>query len=202
MTTRKVLGEKNLVDLGTKVHPAKRFLELRDMMGIVECKRMDYSSVIEACSVEQDGSEVATHLSRGWSTKVNRHSARKLERQLLMTLLAAGGLATSDAASVMKYSTANSGATVVTNETDSGWVGWWVAALVTMIFVARLAMERYEVRRKVRTRTMQTQSPTTYRTDTAQHRFQPLAEGSSGAWPMAETTMSLLTELMQGRREL
>ena len=44
--------------------------------------------------------------------------------------------------------------------------------------------ERYEVLRRVKTRTMQTQSVTTYRTDLARARYEPLAEGSFGAWPM------------------
>ena len=39
LTTRKVPGEKNLADLGTKAHPAKRFLELRAMMGIWTASR-------------------------------------------------------------------------------------------------------------------------------------------------------------------
>ena len=86
---------------------------------------MDYTSVIEACSVEQDSGEVAKHLSSGWSTKVSR-TATKLERQLLMTLLAAGGLATTDAKDVMKYSPVVGGATVVDDETSSGWLGWCV----------------------------------------------------------------------------
>ena len=195
LTTRKVPGEKNLADLGTKVHPAKRFLELRDMLGIVDCKRMDRSTIIEACSVEQDSSEVAQHLSGGWSTKTSRTAAR-LERQLLMTLLAAGGLATPEAADVMKYSTGAAGATVVDDEASSGWLGWCVAALLTIVFVANAVRERYEVRKRVRTRTMQTQSVTTYRTDLAAPRYQPLAEGSFGAWPMVTERQ------MQGDRSL
>jgi hypothetical protein len=195
LTTRKIPGEKNLADLGTKAHPAKRFLEWRDMMGIVDCKRMDMSPIIEACSVEQDNSEVAQHLSGGWSTKTSRTAAR-LERQLLMTLLAAGGLATPEAADVMKYSTGAAGATVADDETSSGWLGWCVAALLTIVFVAHAVRERYEVRKRVRTRTMQTQSVTTYRTDLAAPRYQPLAEGSCGAWPMVTVRQ------MQGDRSL
>ena len=163
------------------------------MLGIVECKRMDRSSIIEACSVEQDSSEVAQHLSGGWSTKVNRTAAR-LERQLLMTLLAAGGV-TTNARDVMKYSIGTAGATI-DDERGSGWLGWCVAALLTIIFVASAMRERYEVRKRVRTRTMQTQSITTYRTDLAAPRYQPLAEGSFGAWPMPTERQ------MQGDRSL
>jgi hypothetical protein len=80
------------------------------MMGIVDCKHMDMSSIIEACSVEQDSGEVAQHLSGAWTTNVNRTAAR-LERQLLMTLLAAGSV-TTNAKEVMKYSLGSAVATV------------------------------------------------------------------------------------------
>ena len=194
LTTRKVPGEKNLADLGTKAHPAKRFLELRAMMGIVDCKQIDNTKEIEACSVEAASGE-ASNLS--WTVQKS-HSAARLERKLLLTLLA-GAPAVSDAGAIMKMSaqgTAGGGATVVDHETGFGWTGWCVAALVTMIFLVRIVMENYEGRRKVRTRTMMT--PTTYRTDLTPHRCQPLAEGSFGAWPMGYP----MEELMQGRRDL
>ena len=71
-----------------------------------------------------------------------------------------------------------------------------MAALLTILFVANAVRDRYEVRKRVRTRTMQTQSITTYRTDLAAPRYQPLAEGSFGAWPMATERQ------MQGDRSL
>ena len=196
LTTRKVPGEKNLADLGTKAHPAKRFLELRAMMGIVDCKQIDNTKEIEACSVEAASGE-ASNLS--WTVQKS-HGAARLERKLLLTLLA-GAPAVSDAGAIMKMSaqgTAGGGATVVEHETGFGWLGWCVAALVTILFLARIVSEKYEARRQVRTRTMMTQSPTTYRTDLTPHRYQPLAEGSFGAWPMANS----MEELMQGRRDL
>ncbi len=52
LTTRKVPGEKNIADLGTKAHPVGRFLELRDMMGIVDCEQIDDVKEIEACCVQ------------------------------------------------------------------------------------------------------------------------------------------------------
>ncbi len=103
-----------------------------------------------------------------------------------MTLLA-GAPAVSDAVAIVKMSaqgTAGGGATAVEHETGFGWLGWCVAALVTMIFLVRIVMEKYEGQKKVRTVAMMTQSPTTYRTDLTPHRYQPLAEGSFGAWPM------------------
>ena len=84
LTTRKVPGEKNLADLGTKAHPAKRFLELRAMMGIVDCKQIDNTKEIEACSVEAASGE-ASNLS--WTVQKS-HGAARLERKLLLTLLA------------------------------------------------------------------------------------------------------------------
>jgi hypothetical protein len=94
--------------------------------------------------------------------------------------------------------TAGGGATVVAHATGFGWLGWRVAALATIIFLVRIVMEKYEGRKKVRIRTMMTQSPTTYRADLTPHRYQPLAEGSFGAWPMGYPA----EELMQGRRDL
>ena len=45
-------------------------------------------------------------------------------------------------------------------------------------------MEKYELRKRKKTRTMMTQSPTTYKANLVQSRFTPLPEGSFGAWPM------------------
>ena len=95
----------------------------------------------------------------------------------------------------MKHSIGTAGATI-DDETGSGWLGWCVAALLTIIFVASAMRERYEVRKRVRTRTMQTLSMTTYRTDLAAPRYQPLAKGSFGAWPMPTERQ------MQGDRSL
>ena len=69
-------------------------------------------------------------------------------------------------------------------EQSYGWLGWCLAALITIIFVAKLFMEQYEIRKSVVQRTMITQSMTTYKTYVANPRFTPLAEGSSGAWPV------------------
>lgn len=178
LVTRKVPGERNLADLGTKGHPAKRFLELRDMLGIVDCRSMDRESVIGACSVEATD-EVAKHLSHGWTTKLSRNAAR-LERQLLLTLLAVGA-SVARADGVTKYGTASIGKAT---ESSTGWLGWLVAILVTIAFVVKMMMDNLEVRRRVRQRTMQTQSLTTYKTEVQHPRFTPLPEGSSGAWPM------------------
>ena len=103
-----------------------------------------------------------------------------MDRQLLLALLAAGA-STSEAADITKYGTASC-TTMAVEEQSSGWLGWCVAALITLIFVAKILLESHEVRKRVRVRTMQTQSMTTYKTDVANPRFTPLAEGSSGAW--------------------
>ena len=54
LTTRKVPGEKNIADLGTKAHPMTRFLELRGMPNIVGCRQIDVEKEIEPCSVQDD----------------------------------------------------------------------------------------------------------------------------------------------------
>ena len=179
LTTRKVPGEKNLADLGTKAHPAKRFLELRDMMGIIDCARMDRVAIIEACSVEAGG-EVDHHLSRGWTMKLSRPAA-KLERQLLLALLAAGSQ-TAESAAAADMTNYGKAILVTTDEESYGWLGWCVALLLTLIFVGKWVFENYELRKRTRVRTVLTQSMVTYKTDVANPRFTPLAEGSSGAW--------------------
>jgi hypothetical protein len=179
LTTRKIPGEKNLADLGTKAHPAKRFLELRDMMGIIDCARMDRVAIIEACSVEASG-EVDHHLSRGWTMKLSRPAA-KLERQLLLALLAAGS---QTAESAVAADVTNYGKVILatTDEESYGWLGWCVAFLLTVLFVGKWVFENYELRKRTRVRTVLTQSMVTYKTDVANPRYTPLAEGSSGAW--------------------
>jgi hypothetical protein len=41
LIAKKVPGAQNYADLGTKAHPVNRFLELRSMLGIVDCKEID-----------------------------------------------------------------------------------------------------------------------------------------------------------------
>ena len=80
LVTRKIPGAQNLADLGTKAHPVNRFLELRAMMNIVDCKAIDDQGEIEACSVQ-------SNVVPGWTTVTNKTVA-KIERQLLLALLA------------------------------------------------------------------------------------------------------------------
>ncbi len=59
-----------------------------------------------------------------------------------------------------------------------------MAVLMTIAFLMRVMMEKYEERAKKRTRTVMTQSPMTYKVCSSQSRFAPLPDGSFGAWPM------------------
>ena len=53
LITKKVLGENNVADLGTKAHPVTRFVQLRDMCGIVDCGKIDEHEEIEAMATER-----------------------------------------------------------------------------------------------------------------------------------------------------
>ena len=50
LITRKVPGAQNLPDLGAKTHPVARFLELRDMLGIMDCKAIEDLKEIEVAA--------------------------------------------------------------------------------------------------------------------------------------------------------
>ena len=138
---------------------------------------------IAACSVEiakgdqkSQLGEVDHHLSCSWSTKVNRTAAR-LERRLLMTLLASGAATGEAAGGVMRYCEQDA--------ERSDWLGWCLAALMTLLFIWSMMRWQYVVMKRLAARTMMTQSPTMYRADLAQPKFQPLADAASGAWPMS-----------------
>ena len=148
-------------------------------MGIIDCARMDRVAIIEACSVESSGEVDLHHLSRGWTMKLSRPAA-KLERQLLLALLAAGSQIASAAvaADVTNYGKV----ILVTDEESYGWLGWCIACLLTVLFVCKWGFENYELKRRTGVRTVLTQSMVTYKTDVVNPRFTPLAEGSSGAW--------------------
>ncbi len=59
-------------------------MELRNMLGIVDCKQIDDVTRIGACSVQATASSTE---DVGWATKTSKAAAR-LERKLLLTLLA------------------------------------------------------------------------------------------------------------------
>jgi hypothetical protein len=198
LVTRKVPGAQNYADLGTKAYPPGRFLELRDMLNIVDCNEIDDEKEIEACSV-QATCEVGP---RPQMTEI----AAKLERKLLLALLA-GAPAIGSAE--------NMGATAVAG---FDWTGWLDAFVVTMIFVVKLVAENFEVHRRRpaldaetevpllrpsapphdfvdhghegkpehTTRDVLVQGPVTYKTrsrlDGTHGRYTPLAERDFDAW--------------------
>lgn len=52
LQTNKVPGASNLADLGTKAHPVGRFTELRNMLGVCDCREIDEFEELEAFCVE------------------------------------------------------------------------------------------------------------------------------------------------------
>jgi hypothetical protein len=164
LVIRKVPGAQNYADLGTKAHPPGRFLELRDMLNIVDCRKIDAESEIEACSVQATG-ELA------WTVKVGRGAA-KLERQLLLALLAANPTVCESFSSEAQ-----------TQLNVSHW-GWVFAFTFLVIIVTLIMKDLIMIRPKVSTSNVRTQSQVTYKQslDGLTGRFTPLAERETGAW--------------------
>ena len=53
LITKTFPGEEHLADLGTKAHPVTRFVQLRDMCGIVDCGKIDEHEEIDAMAIER-----------------------------------------------------------------------------------------------------------------------------------------------------
>ena len=145
-------------------------------MSIVDCKRIDDEVEIEACSVQVTS---MTAREVGWKVQPSTVAA-KLERKLLLALLV-------DAPAVAEATSTGEAASA-----EPSLLGWLVAAVVTMIFVTKLLMERFEVRPKRSKRDVLVQGPTTYKTRSKldgelpgwlSGRFTPLAERDFDAWP-------------------
>ncbi len=189
LVTRKVPGEFNYADLGTKGHPAPRFLALRAMLNIVDCKQIDEEIEIEACSVQAPFDE-------GWTTKVGR-GAMRLERKLLMALLACApaasdadsrSLATFDGTATAREATERAASTETTTATS--WLGWLLVLVLTLAFLCQYVWANYEIRRippALGVRSLSVQGPVTYATSdrlspVCAGRYQPLADRDFGAF--------------------
>ena len=148
------------------------------MLHIVDCREIDERPELEACSAQAAA-------MMGWTT-VKKRSTARLERHLLLALLA-GAASTGEATGVVvKWQ----GSLAETATADTAmlmtpwWLGWAVAMVLTLIFVMKMMMESFVIQRRVTTRTVATQSQTTYRVSQAGvGRFTPLVESGCGAWP-------------------
>lgn len=49
---KKIAGEANPADSGTKAHPVQRFLKLRDLARIVDCSRIDDQKELVTAAME------------------------------------------------------------------------------------------------------------------------------------------------------
>ncbi len=79
--------------------------------------------------------------------------------------------------------------TAAADRTETGWLGWVVAAMMTLLLLWRMCSERFELRAAKKTRSMLVQGPVTYHqsfsiTGENRSRFQVLPEREFGAWPM------------------
>jgi hypothetical protein len=190
LVTRKVPGEFNYADLGTKGHPAPRFLTLRRMLNIVDCRQIDDETEIEACSVQAPFDE-------GWQTKVGK-GAMRLERKLFIALLACAPT-TSDADSRSLATTEGMAEREAVNQvastgaaTTPSWLGWLAVLIATVAFLCQYVRANYEIRRIPPTkhlRTVSAQGPVTYATadrlsPVCAGRYQSLAEREFDAWVM------------------
>ena len=85
---KKVPGERNPADLGTKGHPVQRYKMLREMCGIVDCSEIDGVPTATVAAVEQCGP--SKQQSSGRQTNVQGASRSANLLKLLVSLSAVG----------------------------------------------------------------------------------------------------------------
>ena len=153
------------------------------MLGIVDCKAIDDLTEIEACSVQAASEDMKDEgMEHGWSMQRGKNTAR-LERRLLLPLLAASPGVSGTAGAVIPF---GSGAADPSDE--NGALGWLVAVLLVLPLVWKMLSDKVEVR--TRTRSVMVQGPVTYKVafavdGTNRSRYQPLPEHEFGAWTTA-----------------
>jgi len=84
MKIKKEPGATNLADLGTKAHPQNRFEELRSMVGMIDCSRVDDFTPLSACAVQCDSEE---QVARPTSSSSGVAKAARQATAILMAAL-------------------------------------------------------------------------------------------------------------------
>jgi hypothetical protein len=196
LRTRKVAGERNPADLGTKAHPAARFVELRNMVMLADCSAIDGEVEMESCVVELG--KLAKAIGRGApKAKAAPFALGSLGvQQALQALVLALAIQPSATSNEIEIWSA-----AIESNNDPGW-GTRLLIAVMMMIVAGFkwwwSMRRFRdigvqtcvdektsielVKRKAKTmrRSIATQSQTTYKWWHAVPRFVPLADSAHG----------------------
>ena len=167
LKVRKVPGERNPADLGTKAHPVARFELLKQMCGITDCSTIDRAQ------------EVGIHAIEAWSA---RPTSATNGRGLLARMAALSALVVpAHGESVTSYQAPDT-ASAAASCGDAWWfialLGWLLAA-VAVAGCVKLAMKNFE---RKRVRTVGVQTTTTFKRHYVTPRMMELKDGECGIW--------------------
>jgi hypothetical protein len=179
LKVRKVAGERNPADLGTKAHGVARFLALREMSGIVECLEMDDWPTATVTKIEAE--------TKFWGAPAN---AGRLMAKLSVLSLVTNAAGTRTSAATSAPST-EGGWIVLAMSAPSAEGVWIVMAILFGIVLALVAVKlktamTFEQQKNAKTpvRDVATQSPVTFARKRVTPRFLPLAAHEHGTFVM------------------
>ena len=163
LKVRKVAGERNPADLGTKAHGVARFLALREMSGIVECPEMDDWPVASVTKIEAQ--------AKFWGAPAS--GARLWAKLSLLSMVGS-------AAGTETCAAANS------PSTEGSWIMMLMLVCIVLAWAAVNLWPRPErglaKARLHGVRNVATQSQVTYARKKIVPRFVPLGEKVQGGW--------------------
>jgi hypothetical protein len=163
LKVRKVAGERNPADLGTKAHGVARFLVLREMSGIVECPEMDDWPAASVTKIEAQ--------TKFWGAPAN--GARLLAKLSILSMV--GSVAGTETC-----------AATTTPSTEGSWIMMMVLVLIGIVLAiaaVKFLPERGLAEAPFRdARDVATQSQVTYARKRIVPRFVPLGENQHGGW--------------------
>ncbi len=165
---RKVAGERNPADLGTKAHPQARFDLLKRLCGIADCSEIDLATEVGIHSIETWGApSTAATSGRGFLGKL----------AVLSTILVP---ARGDSMTMYKEAAAIPGTDwTLMFIAVLGWALAFLAAFCCCKLAGRLSAVGSAKKPK---RTVGVQTTTTFRRRYAAPRMGELADGEHGVW--------------------
>ena len=168
LKVRKVAGERNPADLGTKSHPQARFELLKQLCGIADCSEIDQAAVVGIHSIETWGARsTAATSGRGFLGKLAALSALMVPCRGDSVAAYHGAAAPDDGVDWALVCIALLG---------------WLVAIIALVGCWRLGMKLLALGGPKRVRTVGLQTTTTFRRRFAAPRMAELADGEHGTW--------------------
>ena len=170
LKVRKVPGERNPADLGTKAHPVARFEYLKQLCGLVDCGAIDRATAVGIHAVEMWARPPSAANGRGFLKK-------------LVVLGALVVPARGDAAYQVQMTTGT-----VMEVSNNLWVlallGWVVAlsALMALAWMTKSWAKMSKRSGQQKVRTIGTQTVSTFKRHYKVPRMDNLADGEHGVW--------------------